>query len=226
MHLHEIENQSWSTLVAQFFVCNECQIVDTESERMRVGYPCPQCQAPSDPAQLYFGSPVHSLIDLMQEAYFSNTIVESYSIVKNADRHNISVVLYYCTLREVVFEQLLIRLCRAQEIPRKVIERLLADNNTHKKRLDNLFPSLTSIKWNKLIQDLNSTNEIDFVALNRFFEKVVKARNEFLHEGNHWCIDQSLKVECIENIFPLMQLIVAAHNAYVHPHYFNASHES
>jgi hypothetical protein len=69
MDILEIRDQKLSTLLSFFMICASCKTVDSDINRMEVGYKCPRCGIPSDGGRDYFPMSVHSLIDLMQEFY-------------------------------------------------------------------------------------------------------------------------------------------------------------
>ncbi len=59
-----------SLLLADYYICNSCSIVDRNPDRMRVGFRCPNCCTSNYySAVFYLPMQVRSLIDLMQEFY-------------------------------------------------------------------------------------------------------------------------------------------------------------
>jgi hypothetical protein len=66
MKITEIKTQKLSTIVSNFLICHNCHFVDNDHERSIVGHPCSICGIPSRSGRIYFGTSVHSLIDLMQ----------------------------------------------------------------------------------------------------------------------------------------------------------------
>ena len=194
MGILDIKSQKLSLVLADFQVCQHCRVVDRDNERLRVGYVCPVCGNPGDGGTMYFELSIHTLINLMQEAFHaaSERYDEETEIRIETDAHNISVVLFFCTLREMLLNHLIIDLCRAQKIPEGVCERLLADNRTHIQRQEKLLPSLVGKKWKELIKEESAPVQLDYVELNKFLEKAVEARNKFMHEGNKWGIDRAL----------------------------------
>ena len=69
------------------------------------------------------------------------------------------------------------------------------------------------------ISKLNEGSDLDYSEIDDFVSKVVKARNNFIHEGSKWAIDRDLSNSCVKNIWGLINLYVGLHNKYVHPHY-------
>lgn len=221
MDVTEVKSQKLSLLLADFQLCRHCQIVDRDLNRLRVGYECPVCSTPSPGGMMYFGLSIHTLINLMQEAFHAASQIhdELTEITIETDAHNISVVLFFCTLREILLNHLIGELCQAHKIPESIHKRLIADNRLHTQKQERLLPSLVGKKWKELIQEQNQQAQIDYEALNDFLQKAVKARNKFTHEGSKWGIDRQLAVGCIRQISPLLNFYVGVHNSYVHPYF-------
>lgn len=217
----EIKSQKLGSLLADFQICQECRIVDRDMERMMVGHPCGTCGKPSDAGRMYFYTSVHILINLMQEAFHSPPVIhdEETNVSIETDAHNISVLLFFSSLREVLIDQFVSDICSAQKIPPGVYERLISDNRTYMQKQEKLFPSLTGKKWEQLIKEENVKGEIDYEIMNLFMAKAMEARNMFLHEGHKWNIDRDIAEGCILNIWPLLNFYVCIHNRFVHPFY-------
>ena len=66
---------------------------------------------------------------------------------------------------------------------------------------------------------LNGGAKLDYKQVDDFVLKVVKARNNFIHEGSKWSIDRKLSTNCLKNIWGLINLYVELHNHYVHPYF-------
>jgi hypothetical protein len=165
---------------------------------------------------LYFELSTLLLIDLMQEAFHTRGTARNDGIGPNRNAHNVSVVLFFCTLREVLLNSLLGYLHWAQDIPRAVYERLIADSNTYALRQNNLLPTFTGKKWKALIAYESHHSQLDYVELDEFLRKAVDARNKFMHEGKHWGINRALAQGCMDHIWPLLAFYVSLHNRYVH----------
>ena len=172
---------------------------------------------------MYFELSVHLLIDLIQESFGSLGPDSAKPNESSSNAHNVSVVLFFCTLRELLLNSLIAHLCWAQRIPRAVHERLLADSNSHALRQNNLLPALTGKKWKALVAEEARSSQLDDVEIDEFTRKAVEARNKFMHQGNGWGIDRALASGCIHRIWPLLNFYVALHNRYVHPAYLAKS---
>lgn len=218
MDVADIKKQSLSSLVADFQICQHCRIVDRDQARIRYGYMCQTCGTPGAGGHMYFEISVHLLVDLMQEAFQTPSSIESGG-PSDSKAHNVSVVLFFCTLREITLNWLIKHLCSAQEIPYPIVKRLLADNNTHLLRMNNLLPSLVGKKWKILIDEETKASKFDYAELNEFLKKAVGARNKFMHEGKQWGIDRNLAEGCVEHILPLLNFHALLHNRYAHPHH-------
>ena len=223
MDVKKIKDQKLGLLLADFQMCRNCRVVDRDQGRIRYGHNCGTCGAPGEGGLMYFEVSVLFLIDLIQEAFQSPAVDRTDRNGSIREAHNVSVVLFFCTLREIVLNWLIGHLCWAQKIPKPVYERLLADSNTYALRQNSLLPSLTGKKWKSLVAQESRSSQLDYVELDEFLRKAVEARNKFMHEGKQWGIDRKLAESCIDHIWPLLNLYVALHNRYVHPLHFATS---
>ncbi len=209
-----IITQRLGPLIDNFHVCPSCGVVDADPNRTQLGYLCKSCSAPSKGGYLYFSLPTDSLIDLMQESFHQKTGKVA-RLLANDDAHKLSVVIYFCTLVEVLLEHFLRELMNALQIPHKVQERLLTDNPFSKSRVGKVFPSLVGEKWNAVVKELSKNSRQDYEQTAKYYLKVAEARNHFLHRGNKWAVPQSMPAECMESILPLLNLFVSLHNRYI-----------
>lgn len=171
---------------------------------------------------MYFDLSVHALINLMQESFHATsweTLENATAGISSESAHYLSVVVFFCTLREVLLRRFAYELLVAQKIPARICKRLLADNSVHTQRQGKLFPSLTGEKWKNAIRKLSMDGNLDYVELNEFLKQAVDARNKFLHEGSKWAIDKAMAEGCMRSIWPLLNLFVDLHNHYVYPFY-------
>lgn len=147
----DIKHQSLGLVLADFHICQHCHIVDRDSNRIKVGYPCPNCGTPSPAGRMYFNVSVHSLINLMQEFFHKDQSKletpedELFDEVSQKKSSKLAVIIFFATLREVLLENLLYDLMIAQNLPGNVCKRLFSDSITHKQRLEKLFPSLAGV---------------------------------------------------------------------------------
>ncbi len=162
-----------------------------------------------------------TLIDLIQKAFHTQNSSPGEQLDSDCAPHDVSVVLFFCTLREILLTWFIDHLFWAQKISRPIFNRLLADNNTHMQRQNNLLPSLTGKKWNVLIEEEMRTSQLNYGKLKDLIQRAAEARNKFMHEANHWGFSRQLAEECIQNIWPLLNFYVALHNRYVHPLHYN-----
>lgn len=132
MDITEIKGQPLSSLVSDLLVCQECRIVDRDHERMRRGYTCPTCGYVSESGMLYFSVNIHILVDLIQESYHSaNAEPKVEKLYQSKGAHDISVIIFLCTLRETLLDKLINELLMAQNISEGISEKLLTDNKFH-----------------------------------------------------------------------------------------------
>lgn len=218
-----IKNQSYSTLLADFFICEHCHYVDKSIFRTFVGSKCSICKKPGDAGVIYFSSSITSLLNLIQEAYHSKFIIydedENEKIEKSTNSHYLSIVLFFTTLREVLLQKLLDELYFVNELSKPIYERLLSDNRLYSQKQNKLFHDMTNYSWEEAIKMANSKDVIDYIKLNEFLKYVADERNYFLHKGNGFLITKELAESCILNLSPILNLYVRFHNDFVHPYY-------
>ena len=212
-------------LVGKWCICQSCKIVDDDRGRSAVGSKCPTCGAISEGSQMYFFMSVHTLIDLMKEAFTTEPIIsnEGTDFQYQINTHYISVLIFFCTLREILIYQLIRELCIAQNISKNVYERLNSDNKLYIQKQNKLFPSLAGIKWVDALRELSEETENDYISLNDKIIELVEYRNKFIHHplSRHilfkiFDINKDVAEDCIKHIHILVQLFVDLHNKYVH----------
>jgi len=174
MDVKSIKDQRLSLLLADFQMCRICRVIDRDEGRIEYGHKCATCGTPGEGGLLYFEVSVLFLIDLMQEAFHTPGSAGRGQAGPNRDAHNVSVVLFFCTLREVLINWLIAHLCWAQNIQKPVFERLLADSNTYSLRQNNLLPSLTGKKWKELVVIESQSSQWDYGKLDEFLKKITK----------------------------------------------------
>lgn len=219
MDAKTVQNKRLSLVLADFQICRECGVVDRDHGRIQYGHKCSVCGTPGEGGLMYFDMSVLTLIDLMQEAFHGSGGHRGNQSGSVREGHIISVVLFFCTLREVLLNRLIDRLCKTQNIRKSIYERLLTDSNTYTLRQNNLLPSLTGKKWKALIAEESQCSQLDYIGLDKFLKTTVDSRNKFMHEGKWRGIDNILAGNCIDHIWPLLNFYVALHNRYVHPVY-------
>ena len=218
MDIVEIRNQRLSTILTDFMICQSCGIVDKDRERMRVGYECPRCGIPGKHGMIYFPTSVQSMIDLMQAFYHVKQKVPPDSVVatgQNENNYQLAVVIFFCTLAEVLLEHFLSKLMDKKKLPRKIQARLLDDNLSINRRSQKLFTTLTGAKLKNAVSKLGEGGALDFSETIRFYRHASRERSNFLHKGYKWAVTQDMPQQCIRHIWPLILLFVALHNEYI-----------
>lgn len=211
----EIKGQRLSTVICNFFRCKNCNIVDQDMERTRYDYKCPNCNKESQGAQFYFPLGIPTLIDLMQEFYHIETTDESPSNLQffNKKNHQLAVVIFFCSLGELLFEHFLRNIMFNQSIPYKLQDKLLSDVSI-KKRIE-LYSILTNVSFEKDIKKLNYSTNLNYFDTYRFYINVREKRNQFLHSGRAWAIPKSMPKNCLLKTYSLVHLFVDLHNKYL-----------
>ncbi len=218
MDILEIRSQRLSTLQADFMICQSCGFVDRDDERITVGYKCAHCGSPGSGARVYFLNPVRSMIDLMQEFYHPGQSASAKAEApaeQNESNHQLAVIIFFCTLGEVLLQHFLKKRMSKMGIPHEIQDRLLNDNLFVKQRIQKLFPTLTGVKWKKAVTTLSDRVELDYNEATKFYQHASDARNKFLHEGNKFAIPQNMPEQCLRHIWPVVCLFVDMHNEYI-----------
>jgi len=203
--------------LANFIMCDYCYIVDRDIKRLRVGHKCSNC-GNAGTAISYFNISVLSLIDLIQEFYSTDIIFkeEEFNTGQRDINIRLAVVIFFCSLIEVLLHHFLVQFMIIKTgKSEKEREKLLNDNISISKKINNLFPSLTGDKWEEAICKINNNVELDYAETSDFCIRAKDARNTFLHKGYKRAIPKDMPEECIKQIWSLLSLFVALHNEYV-----------
>ena len=203
-------------VVRAYQICGHCHVVDQDHGRVQHGHVCATCGEPGhEGGMMYFESSIHTMAALIQEA--SKQLVRRHREIDASQIHNVSIVIFFCTVREALLNWFIKQLSRAQKIPKPIYARLLADNDLHSKRQNMLLPSLTGKKWKALVAEESVSSGINYHALNSLIKRSVDARNSLVHEGRPWQIDDALAMECVNQFPAMLSFYIALHNRYVHP---------
>jgi len=209
--------------VAQkYHICRNCKYVDDSPARLTVGSPCPVCGVPSPGGLTFFDLSVLMMVELLQDAYVAIPEVPDEELDPLTSRksvHSASVVIVFCTLKELLLERLLSALMDAQHIPDRVRSRLFADNNSHSQRLTKLFPALACQTWDEAVAAIDTVGSSSFNSISAFMKRITDIRNEFIHEGSSFAINKTLAVDSLKAFVPMMNLHIHLHNKLVHPSY-------
>lgn len=199
-------------------ICEFCKIVDKDRNRSTYGHNCSVCGEPSRGGFMFFDISVSIIIDLIKEAFASEHKVEypDTFLEYELNTHYISVLLFFCTLRELLLNSLIKDLCVAQSIPENIYNRLTSDNKLHIQKQDKLFKSLTGSKWVAALEELDKDKNNNYVELNENIKRLVQLRNSFTHNGIIWDISQEIGFECVTYIPQLIHMYVHLNNKYVH----------
>lgn len=206
---------------AYYYVCGICHIVDREHGRSTVGFPCPTCKSESDGGYSYFPANISILADLIRKTFHLYTPDKLADPFSNArDTQSISAVLFFCSLREALLVHFIRELCLARNIEPEVTERLLSDNKQLVQKLEKLFPTLTGVKWQTALKELDKDGCF-YRNLDSFVVAAVRIRNRFLHEADVFTIEEETAKQCLKSISYMTQLYVALHNRFAHPYWMD-----
>lgn len=167
---------------------------------------------------MYFDTSVYIIVDLIKEAITSEHNVENPGtfLEYELNTHYISVLLFFCTLRELLLNSLITDLCTQQNIPENIYNRLISDNKLHVQKQDKLFKSLTGSKWVAALSELDKDKNNKYVALNEKIKTLVELRNSFAHKGDTWDINKEVGIKCVTYIPQIINMYVDLNNKYVH----------
>jgi hypothetical protein len=199
-------------------IYENCLIVTNDVNMSAIGYKCKNCGGPSRGSISYFDMNVLGLLELMEEfALLESSQKQKYlSFSGNrVNKHWIAIIILFCTLGEVLLNNLLTHLMDLQKIPPNVQKRLFDDNILTKQRIEKIFPALTGVKWKKSIGKINAVSRNDYVSLFKFYQSVVKVRNEFIHKGNEWIVPNGMPENCFKYTKLLISMFIDLHNKYV-----------
>jgi hypothetical protein len=218
MNVTEITDQRLSETLANFRVCPHCALADTNPTRAEAGHKCGSCGKRADAGSpLYFSSNVLSLVDLMQEIFHlpESTLKLPGSETGRRIGHYLVLVILFCTLTEVLFQQFLEECMSRMGLQARIQDRLLRDNLYMHQRMKRLFPTLTGNTWMDAAKKLGRRNKQNYEKTARFYEQASEVRNEFLHRGGDWVIPGDMPEQCLRQIKPLLQFFVDLHNEHV-----------
>jgi hypothetical protein len=219
MNVTEITDQRLSRVLATFWICPHCGTVDAHPGRAAPDHKCGQCgERANGLSPAYFTSNVLSLIDLMQELYHlkaDNALQLPAPENGKRNGHHLVLVILFCTLTEVLFQQFLEECMGRMGLQSKIQDRLLRDNLYMHQRMKRLFPTLTGVTWMDTAKQLGRRNKQNYEKSARFYEQASEVRNEFLHRGGDWVIPGEMPEQCLRQIKPLILFFVDLHNEYV-----------
>ncbi len=200
------------------YICEDCSIVDFDMNRSYVGYECPRCGEWGAGSIGYFPINVFSVLDLIQEYYRleKKEINTNFgSAENNKNVHFLSIIIFFCTLTEVLLTNFFISYFEKTNVPKNIQTRLLTDNLLVRQRIDKLFPSLIGVKWNTAINKISKNSSSNYKETLKFYRTVVEVRNRFLHRGNVWLMPDDMPINCLRQISPLINLFIDLHNKYI-----------
>ena len=179
------------------------------------GHLCSNCKEISSSNKLYFDLRVPMFIDHVVEAY--NSIDPERESQENViPPHSFaSVVLFYCTLREVLISHLVNRLAAKDKIPNLVLAKLLKSYSSQRQKTEQLIPSFTKVKWAKMIEGATKADGLEYAKHERISVELIRKRNAFIHDGALFEMDRESTDQAISEIKNLVRIFVCFNNAYV-----------
>lgn len=213
--LHTIRLQPLSTLVTNALVCSFCSIVDRDTLRMTVGYPCPCCGHPSKGGCAYFPIAAHAMVDLMQ----ANCHYDPPTRSPLSGDLRIGTLVYFTAFIDVLLEHFLRVVMTAKGVPGGEQDATLMNNLTRKRRMRRVFASVVGTTFPSALRQLAQSSRGDFNPVVEFCREVADKRNDIVHEGVTWQIPPTLPYRCLDESLRLAQLFIELHNEFVFPIY-------
>lgn len=230
MRFSQLRGQKLSTLVVmRFMVCQNCALVDDNSERMRKGYPCPVCETPSAGGLPYFPRSIREILDMMQSAFHCGLTTPPFvdsteeTPTQTADGSRLATIIYFSTLNDLLLEHFLREIASARDVPYTLVEYMLRETPYTRGRVEKLFPLLTQIKFSKAVTLISNKKQKDYATIVTLARDTNTKRNDLLHAGDKWAIAAGLPEECIDRSPEIFELFASLHNEFVHPIYFNSA---
>jgi len=212
-----IENHSLVNLAMHYKICRKCSRI-RNLEPYSSSYQCDTCGSNEQYPNSFFDLNLLLMIDLMQDSYITATSLVPASKdepIPAEQARLASVVVYFCTVKELMLHRFLSHLLDQFPLPVSFLEHWDKHYFTYSQRREKLLPALLGVNWEKLLTTLTAPNH-DFPAMSAFLKKATDARDNLLHEGDHFDIDPNHARGCLENLFPLMEFYALLHNKYVH----------
>ena len=131
------------------------------------------------------------------------------------ESHQFALLVFFCTLSEVLLQHFLQRYMASLSIPRPIQDKLLADNKGTRRRIESLFPTLVGVKWNDAVKQVSASLNTDYSETIRFAAEAAEKRNLLLHLGNQWAIPSRMPERCFAETAPLVRFFVELHNEFL-----------
>ncbi len=188
-----------------WYKCEKCNYIHMGHDMLTPGYKCENCNTPSRGGTAFFNYNINILIDLMQDLYNAEQINDDFSLEKK----QISVIIFYTTIGEMLMDQLLSNLINKNCKNKNLQNKLINDSQSFNKKLE-LFKLLTVEKFDDSVKSFNN----NFLQIIEFYREVRDARNEFLHNGKSYLIEDEMPKQCLDNVMGLVILFVELNNKY------------
>ncbi len=166
----------------------------------------------------YFYVNVDMTVDLLIEAARQTPIVhlEDTHFAYSSKLQSISILLLFCTLREILLNQFIEELFIAQAVPDSLRERMLQNNQGQDRLTNKLISSLIGKKWRAAMAEIDEQSGTDYLANESVIKLLIDLRNDFIHTGDQWALNEQNTNDCLDQALRSIHLFVALHNRYVH----------
>ena len=211
----DIQTEPLSAIIASFSTCRVCGFATGDLQIALKGHPCEHCGAPSKGGILLFGMGVLSMVDLMQELYHLKTSEQNRNqpVYLQRENHLIAIVVFFCSLGEILLEGFLRRLIVRLGLPERVEDELMSDFSINGRI--HMFEVLTGRTFTLAVKELDAKGTHTCRDVFKFYLDARSKRNHLLHAGNVLIVDESLPRECLLQTPKLLALFVGLHNKYI-----------
>ena len=161
------------------------------------------------------------VVNLLEDAYTVGESFESsagpdsggYYPGRSQDSSYLAVVLFFCTLGEILLEHLVALKTLRLDLPQQLQDRLFADNLGIKSRIDKLFPAMfDGVTFMEALSRVRSSTGIDYKSTVDTYREANSFRNHLLHRGAAWKLDDQLPDRCFAATSDLLAMYAAMHN--------------
>jgi hypothetical protein len=222
----EIDCQKLSSVIVSYATCRVCGYATSDLNITLVGQPCSHCGSPSQGGMLLFKLGVYIMVDLMQEYYHLHPTESriSKALGENQENHLLAIIVFYCSLGEILLENFLTDYMNKISIPDKVQDELLKDISMDKRL--GLFRALTGKKFSQAVEELDKDSNNDYQRVIKSYLDVREKRNKFLHVGNMFIIGKEMVEQCLIDSPILINLFVKLHNVFLVEHVNQTGNEN
>jgi hypothetical protein len=164
---------------------------------------------------------IHALVDLVQQAFHADSPTRPVAGPSSAD---VGTVLMFCSLRESLLTNFLVKNLQTREVDTPLIDKLIDDNKLAHQKFGDLFTSVIGQKWSDAVKAVGDKHLTDFSAVSDLMKEAAVKRNEFLHQGRAWGLEREFAADCVNATGEMTSLFAAMHNEFTVPRFRRKVH--